>query len=71
MILLYILIHDILLMLGFYNYGKMTNKVSDNDASRALVYTVLWATVTQADARRRNLVQLRLFDRFDVCILKN
>jgi len=25
----------------------------------------------QADARRRNLVQLRSLDRFDVCILKN
>jgi len=27
--------------------------------------------IKQADARRRNLVQLRLFDRFDVCILQN
>jgi len=26
---------------------------------------------SQADARRRKLVQLRSFDRFDVCILKN
>jgi len=25
----------------------------------------------QADARRRKLVQLRLLDRFDVCILQN
>jgi len=29
------------------------------------------AFTKQADARRRNLVQLRSFDRFNVCILKN
>jgi len=31
-------------------------------------YTIV---ITEVDARRRKLVQLRSFDRFDVCILKN
>jgi len=44
-----------------------------NHPSTCRLYTriELMKLITQADARRRNLVQLRSFDRFDVCILKN